>query len=313
MACIGIEIGGSKLQAAIVDAAGRVLCVASDRTPPEGGATAIRNVLAETIERVIGAWGDQEPLTACGVGFGGPVNRDRRTVATSFHVEGWTDFPLGEWIANQFGGLFTTIENDTNAAALAEATTGAGRGSRVVFYSNCGSGIGGGLVIDGQIYHGGGITEMELGHLRIGPEARITEDLASGWSIDRQIRGHVATSPGGVLARLSAGGRADARQLPAAIAADDETALAILDDAARHYATALSHAVHLLAPQVVVLGGGVAEMGELWRERVARHLRPLLMGPMQPGPDVRLAWLGSEVVPVGAALVAAAAVARRLA
>ena len=121
----------------------------------------------------------------------------------------------------------------SNVAAFAEATRGAGRGGRIVVYSNAGSGIGGGLVVDGRLYHGAGVTEMEIGHLRRSLEGGITEDVASGWSIDRRVQEHVAAHPDGPLGRLVAGGRADARLLVTAITAGDPGAAAILDDAAR--------------------------------------------------------------------------------
>lgn len=305
MARIGIEIGGSKLQSVIVADEGTVLLRESDRSPAAAGAAAIRDVLAGQLRRLVAAWHGRGPLDAAGIGFGGPVNRRLGTVAASFHVSGWTDFPLAAWVAEQVGGLPTVLENDTNAAALAEATLGAGRGRRIVVYSNVGSGIGGGLVIDGRLYHGAGVTEMEVGHLRLEPQGGITEDVASGWSIDRRVQDHVAAHAAGPLAELSAAGQPGARALVAAIAAGDRAAAEILDEAARHYALALSHAVQLLAPEVIVLGGGVAEMGEAWRGRVARWLPGFLMPPLQPGPAVLLAALGEDVVPVGAALVAA--------
>lgn len=307
MVTVGVEIGGSKIQSAVVDAAGTILHAEADRAPAAAGAAAIRDVLATQLARLRSAWDGREPLRAVGIGFGGPVNRDRGTVAASFHVSGWTDFPLVDWTSAVFDGLPTCIENDTNAAALAEAVVGAGRDRRIVLYSNVGSGIGGGLVIDGRLYHGGGVTEMEIGHLRLGPEGGITEDVASGWSIDRRVREHVAAYPDGILAR--GGAEAGARQLAEAAAAGDAAAAALLDDVARRYTVALSHAVQLLAPEVIVLGGGVAEMGAAWRDRIARFLPGYLMHPLQPGPAVRLAALGQNVVPVGAALVAA----RRLA
>lgn len=304
MALVGIEIGGSKIQSAVVDVEGRVLVKRADTAPAAAGAAAIRDVLAAQLQGLVADWGDRGPLEAAGIGFGGPVNRRLGTVAASFHVEGWTDFPLAAWVAERLGGLLVVIENDTNAAALAEARLGAGRGSRIVVYSNAGSGIGGGLVIDGRLYHGGGVTEMEIGHLRLSPRGGITEDVASGWSIDRRVREHVAACPAGTLARLAAGGQAGARQLAMAIAAGDADAAAILDDAARHYAVALSHAVQLLAPEVIVLGGGVAEIGAAWRDRVASFLDGFVMTPLRPVADVVLALLGQDVVPVGAALVA---------
>lgn len=309
MVFVGIEIGGSKIQSAIVDRRGHVLAAASGRAPTAGGADAILGLLGDQIGRLRRDWNDREPIAAAGIGFGGPVHRDAGRVVASFHVGGWDGFPLVEWTSHRLGGLPTVLENDTNAAALAEAVLGAGRGMRVVVYSNCGSGIGGGLVIDGRVYHGGGVTEMEVGHLRLGDGRRTTEELASGWSIDRRVRDEVTRDPGGMLASLAAGEPADARLLAKAVAAGDASASGILDEAAMHYATALSHVVHLLSPQVIVLGGGVAELGEAWRMRVAGQLATSIMRPMQPGPDVRLAALGQNVVPIGAALVAASTVA----
>jgi glucokinase len=102
----------------------------------------------------------------------------------------------------------------------------------------------------------------------------------------------------------TAGAVPSARLLPAALAAGDATAQRILDVAAGHYAHALSHVVHLLNPDVIVLGGGVATIGEPWRESVERQLEGFLMTPLRPSPPVRLATLGEDVVPVGVALAA---------
>ncbi len=324
MAYLGIEIGGTKLQSAVVDAAGAVICERTDQVEPARGAAGVRDALALQITdlcghsaRAAGTTGsastaataaERITIDAVGVGFGGPVDRAAGVVAASFHVPGWGGFPLAEWIAERAGGVPVALENDSNAAALAEAILGAGRGANPVLYSNVGSGIGAGLVIDGRIYHGRTPGEVEIGHLRMDPDGTITEDLASGWSIDRQVRDHAATHPDAPLARIAAaaGLTPSARHLAAAITAGDAAAGAILDTAARHYAFALSHAVQLLHPEVIVLGGGVAGIGEPWREAVARHLPGFLMEPFRPGPDVRLSTLGRLVVPVGAALAAAA-------
>lgn len=316
MAHLGIEIGGTKLQSAVVAADGRVIAEREDHVRPEDGAPGIRAALAAQIAALVGD-GGRDPanagdgvIEAVGVGFGGPVDRAAGVVAASFHVEGWGGFPLAAWIAERAGGSPVALENDTNAAALAEATLGAGRGADPVLYSNVGSGIGGGLVIGGRIYHGAPPGEVEIGHLRLSIDGTITEDLASGWALDRLVRGHVAARPESVLASLAAaaGVTPSARLLAAAVAHGDEAAGKILDDAARHYALALSHAVHLLHPEVIVLGGGVATIGEPWRAAVAGHLPGFLMAPFRPGPAVRLSALGRLVVPIGAALVARARV-----
>ena len=306
MPYLGIEIGGTKLQSAIVDAAGNVLLARTDAVAAAEGAETLRRTLGGQLDALLAATPPGTAVEAAGIGFGGPVDRQRGVVAASFHVDGWQEFPLAEWLSRRLGGLPVSLENDANAAALAEACVGAGRGASPVLYSNAGSGIGGGLVIDGRLYHGRPPGEMEIGHLAIGPDGGILEDLASGWSIDAKVRGRVAADPDGPLARVAAGRPADARHLAGAIAAGDEAARSILDEAARSYAWGLSHAVHLLNPEVIVLGGGVAMIGEAWREGVARHLDSFLMKTMRPGPPVRLAALGQSVVPVGAALVGAA-------
>ena len=310
-AALGIEIGGTKLQTALVAPDGRVLARVSDVVDPAGGAEGIRAVLARQLSRAVDeARALGLVIRAAGIGFGGPVDRDRGVVATSFHVGGWGRFPLGPWVAEVLaplvGAVPVLLENDSNAATLGEALAGAGRGARVVVYSNAGSGIGAGLVIDGALYRGRPSGEMELGHVRLARGGGILEDTSAGWALDRKVRAAVAADPDGALARLAAkaGVAPSARLLPAAIASDDATARAILDEAAGFYAHALAHVVQLLNPDAIVLGGGVATIGEPWRESVARQLEPLLMEPFRPAPPVRLAALGEDVVPVGAALAA---------
>ena len=308
---LGIEIGGTKLQSAVVSADGRVLLRRSDRVDPAGGAEGIRTVLACQLAGIVDdAAGNDLAIRAIGIGFGGPVNREQGIVATSFHVGGWGEFPLAAWVAGQvresLGDVPVVLENDSNAAALGEALVGAGRGARVVVYSNAGSGIGSGLVIDGRLYRGRPSGEMELGHLRLVRGAGILEDTSAGWAIDRAVREAVAAEPEGSLARAAAaaGAPPSARLLPAVLAAGDRSAQRILDAAAGPYAHALSHVVHLLNPDVIVLGGGVATIGEPWRGSVARQLEGLLMAPLRPAPPVLLATLGEDVVPVGVALAA---------
>jgi glucokinase len=309
-AAIGIEIGGTKLQSAVVTSAGRVLHRRIDRIDPAAAATGICTSLSAQLAALLAApLPDGLDLAAVGIGFGGPVDRTRGRVATSFHVAGWGRFPLADWVREQLpdgrASLPVLIENDANAAALGEALVGAGAGSRSVFYTNAGSGIGAGLVIDGVLFHARDRGEMELGHLRLRPGPDILESLASGWALDRRIRDHVQARPAGDLARAAgSAAAASARLLHRAVASGDAAATAILDDAAGHYAHALSHVVHLLDPDVIVLGGGVAEIGAPWRDAVARQLAPLLMETMLPAPPVRLAALGADVVPVGAALAA---------
>jgi glucokinase len=301
MAYLGIEIGGTKLQVAVVGEGGVVLECRRAVVDAAAGAAALRGELGRLLGELVASGAD---LRGVGVGFGGPVDRVAGTVATCHQVSGWSGFPLAAWVADRTG-LPTALENDSNAAALAEAVVGAGRGFPVVAYSNVGSGVGAGLVLHGRIHHGRPPGEMELGHVRLGADGPVVEAVVSGWSLDREVRAAVAKEPQGALA--AAGTPPSARCLGPAIAAGDPAAVAIVDRAARQYALGLSHVVHLINPDVIVLGGGVAKIGEPWRAAVASHLDGFVVEALRPPPPVRLSALGDAVVPVGAALVAARA------
>lgn len=301
MALLGVEIGGTKLQVAAVSPAGAVHEARGAAVDPSAGAAAVLESLAGLLaDHAIQRHG---PFEAVGVGFGGPVDRVAGTVAACHQVAGWSGCPLGAWITGRTG-LPAVIENDTNVAALAEAIRGAGRGHDSVVYSNAGSGVGGGWVRGGRMHHGRLPGEMELGHLRLSLDGPTVEEAVSGWSLDRQVAAAVGRHPDGILASMASGATPSARLLGPAVAAGDPVAATILGQAARAYALGLSHVVHLLNPDVIVLGGGVATIGEPWRTAVAAHLEGFVVPALRPAPPVRLAMLGDLVVPVGAALAA---------
>jgi glucokinase len=297
---LAVEIGGTKLQIVVGTADGRILARQRFAVDPRGGAAGIRARIAEALPAIIGQW---RPC-AVGVGYGGPVDRRTGRVVTSHHVPGWEGFPLGAWLAD-VAGVPVVVDNDANVAALGEALFGAGRGCDPVFYVTLGSGVGGGLVYHGQIFHGSGMGEAEIGHLRLDTTGQIVEDRCSGWSLDRRIRAAVVGAADGPLARLVGGDPGhETRHLGAALAEGDPLAAEILDDAASLLGLALSHVSHLCHPEVIVLGGGVAILGEPLRNAVAVHLRRCLMEALLPGPRVSLAALCEDAVPVGALALA---------
>jgi glucokinase len=300
-AFFGIEIGGTKLQLHAFSADAVTLARRRAEVRPNAEASGIR---AQILSELAALRRNYAPA-AVGIGFGGPVDWRTGIIARSFHVEGWTHFALGPWLAGELKDIPVFVENDANVAALAEALHGAGRGANPVLYSNSGSGIGAGLVIGGRLYHGRPPGELELGHLRLDAAGRTVQDLASGWALDLRVQREAASCPKGHIASLLAANPGKgAHVLAAALVERDAAANVILHDTARHYALALSHAIHLLHPEVVVLGGGVSLLGEPWREAVARHLPDFLMDAFKPGPRVLLSALGESVVPLGAAMLA---------
>lgn len=299
----GIEIGGTKLQVVLGGPGGTIrqrqrLPVDRDR-----GAEGIR----AGIEATFRAW--NVVPAAVGVGFGGPVDWQTGRIATSHQVEGWSGFGLGDWLTEGLG-CPAFVENDANVAALAEAVAGAGKAYANVFYVTLGSGVGGGLVVDGRLYHGAVPGETEVGHLRLDRAGTTLESRCSGWAVDKRIREAVGQHPGSMLAALAGStSPGEARFLAPALERGDPLAQSILQETAADLAFGLSHVVHLLHPEVIILGGGLSLLGEPLRAAVQDQLPRLLMESFRPGPLIATARLGEAAVPVGALVLAGARLA----
>jgi glucokinase len=300
MEFVGVEIGGTKLQLVLGDEGGEIhdrrkLVVESNR-----GAAGIREQIRQALPGLV----QQRRIQAVGVGFGGPVDWRTGKICRSHQIEGWSEFDLGHWLGD-LAGAPVVADNDANVAALGEATHGAGVGFNPVFYVTLGSGVGGGLVLDGDIYHGAMPGESEIGHVRLDRSGTIVEARCSGWAVDARIRELNHKEPAGLLARLcgkKVGG--EARHLAVAIEQGDAAAKRILAETAEDLAFGLSHVVHLFHPELIVLGGGLSGIGEPLRRAVEGELRRSIMEAFAPGPRVVLAALGEDAVPVGALCLA---------
>ena len=231
-------------------------------------------------------------------------------ICCSHQIEGWSEFDLAGWLREQTQSP-VFVDNDANVAALGEVLNGAGVGHNPVFYVTLGSGVGGGLVVGGGIYHGATPGESEIGHVRLDRSGATVESRCSGWAVDARIRELKGKEPGGKLASLIGDERGgEARHLASAIKQGDATANQVLRELAEDLAFGLSHVVHLFHPQVIVLGGGLAGVGEPLRAAVESAVRRFTMEAFAPGPGIRLAALGEDAVPVGALHLARAGLAR---
>jgi len=297
MGCyLGIEIGGTKLQFLVGDQTGCVLERRKLAVEAGKGAVGIREQMKRALPELTGSDGIQ----AVGVGFGGPVDWRTGKICRSHQIEGWSEFDLAGWL-RQLLGAPVAVDNDANVGALGEARHGAGRGFNPVFYVTLGSGVGGGLAVDGKIYHGASPGESEIGHVRLDRQGTIVESRCSGWAVDARIRELKTKEPGSVLARMigdTKGG--EARQLTAALQQGDAAAQRILQETAEDLAFGLSHVAHLFHPEIIILGGGLSSVGEPLRAAVETALRGFTMEAFAPGPRVALAALGEDAVPAGA-------------
>ncbi len=299
----GIEIGGTKLQIVVghQNASPSTGWIIDERfryaVSHAKGAEGIRRHIETALKTLI-----HQDIAATGIGFGGPINRRTGKIACSHQIEGWSEFPIVDWIQSLLN-VPTFVDNDANIAAYGEALHGAGTGFDPVFYVTLGSGVGGGLVARHQIYHGAVPGESEIGHVRLDKTGRIVEESCSGWAVDKKIRQAICKNKDSRLAQLITQANAkagEAQFLEAALQAKDALAEQILDETTEDLAFGLSHMVHLLHPEVIVLGGGLSLVGEPLRAAVAQHLDQFVMHAFSPRPVVALAKLGEDAVPIGA-------------
>ncbi len=309
---LGIEIGGTKLQLGVGSGLGPPLVARLQQAvPPRADAEWIRNEICRLAAFLL----ERYPVQAVGIGFGGPVEYESGSTIISHQVPGWERFPLRQWAQSQWGRP-VMVANDADSAGLAEAIFGAGRGRKVVFYTNVGSGIGGALVFEGRLFCGGSGVAAEIGHLRPGLQAdspdKDVESLASGWAIARGLREKLRDSNpetpevADLLARC--GHRVeklDTRTIAEAARNGNRLAQEAFEEACRVYGWAIAQMVTLIAPNVVVVGGGVSLAGEeVWftplRRYVDQYVFPQLRGRFEIVP----AALGEEVVVHGAIALA---------
>ena len=308
---LGIEIGGTKLQVVTGDITGQITQRFRYAVDPEQGADGILAQIATTIRQL------PEPPQAIGVGFGGPVDWQTGRIATSHQIGGWSGVDLANWLQQQVPGTLVRVENDANVAALGEARKGVATGFSRVFYVTLGSGVGGGMVIDRQLYHGAMPGEAEIGHLWLVPPSdtidgksmpgQTIEQTVSGWAVDQQIRDLIPQLPDDSALKMAvqqahAAGSIgkEARFLHPAYEASDPVARMLIEQIGSVLALGLSHVVHLFHPDAIVLGGGLSLIGEPLRASVRQTLPRFVMKTFHPAPIVLLAKLGEDAVPVGA-------------
>ena len=289
--CIGVDVGGTTVKLGICDADGHVHgrgSVATDKTAPpavmlERIAVAARKLIA-----------DAGPARACGVGTPGPLDPDRRTLRRANHLPLWNDIAIPDILGAQLG-IPVVLENDGNCAAWGEAQVGVGRGARAIVLFTLGTGVGGGIVLDGELWTGVGGAAGAFGHLVVDPHGPLClcgqhgclEQYASATSVARRF------------------GRGAAFDAFAAAESGDADGQAAVMEACEALAAAIAGTIHTLQPDVVVLGGGMAAAGDALLlpvcDGVRRRVRPAWLERTR----IVLASLGSDAGWIGAALWAA--------
>jgi len=304
---VGVDVGGTKIAAGVVDEDGKLIASTRRETP----ATDTHLVL-EGIADAVRELRTAHDVTAVGIGAAGFVDAGRARVLFAPNLA-WRDEDLGPALSSQLG-LPVVVENDANAVAWAESRFGAGRDHDDLIAITVGTGIGGGLVTGGRLLRGGFGVAAEIGHITMVPYGRrcgcglqgCWEQYGSGRALvteAREIARHSPAFAAGLLA--TAGGDPEGitgEMVTANAQQGDVGGLHCFDEIGRWIGLGLAQLAAVLDPSLFVLGGGVSSAGELLRERVENVFRGNLTGRgHRPVAEVRIAELGWESGMVGAA------------
>ena len=318
---LGIEIGGTKLQLGVGPDDGKLRGLWRGTVDVAAGPEGIRRQIVVAVPELLAKAGtERSDLRGVGIGFGGPIDDATRTVIKSHQIEGWDNFPLANWIS-EVVGLPAALGNDADVAGLAEALHGAGKGLSPIFYITIGSGIGGGFIINGEIYRGCGRGAAEIGHLRLlagewtqdgqwdTEEEQTLESVASGWALGWLAQVSAKHNPREYEALLHLAGddvnKITSQHLCEAARQGHRSVQALLEMPLFYLTHSICYVITLLCPRRIVIGGGVSLMGEkLLFEPLRRRVAERVFKPFAGLTDIVPAALGEEVVVHGAIALA---------
>lgn len=310
---IGVDLGGTKIDSILVDQNNVPLDNVEMLTCPEEGKDAvIERIIASINKLAAGLPRGVDDVRAIGVGSPGPLNKEKGTVVDAPNLR-WKDVPVTS-VVRAATGLPVYLENDANVAALAENRMGAGRGTKNMVYVTVSTGIGSGLILDGRLYSGTTGAAGELGHVTVVPDGPMCgcgnrgclESLASGTAIARRAK-EVASRAAGAGILAAAEGKIekiDAVLVSCCAEAGDPMAIAILRNAFEYLGIAVANIVNLLNVEMVVIGGGVSNIGDVLFDTVRRAVDLRAFPFMAKDAKIVPAALGVDAGMLGAACYA---------
>jgi glucokinase len=271
---IGVDLGGTKMHAAAVDENGALLHDEREKTLPEEGPDAVIGRIADLCRRINLALGvPHSELRAVCIGVPGGVDDAAGMVDKAPNLK-WEKVPLAHLLSSSLGGVKVFLDNDVRVAVLGEHAYGCGRGTRTMVGIFVGTGIGGGVVVDGKIHMGQRGVAGELGHMVVKPKGPrcpcgkrgCIEALASRTSMERDVREMIAAGHKSSVIKIMKKGdrvRLTSSVIAKALAKEDPVMTKVVKRAQHHLAVAVSNVANLLDPEVIVIGGGIAErLGE---------------------------------------------------
>jgi len=305
---IGIDVGGTKVLGGVVSPTGEILATARRDTPREGG-----KVLTQAIADVATELSSKYPVDSIGVSAAGFISSDRQTILATPNIAGWNGVNLVNELT-QIIGKRIVLENDANSAAWGEFKFGAGRGRKDLMMLTLGTGVGGGLILDGSVFRGAFGIGAELGHLRIVPDGHLCgcgirgclEQYASGSALMRHAREAISASPDLARNLLARGDGTleglKGHHITEAARDEDPVALAAFNTMASYLGAGIASLCTVIDPSCIALGGGVIDAGEIFLAPTRKAALSLIpFSGKHPFPEIVAAELGNNAGLVGVA------------
>jgi glucokinase len=305
---VGVDLGGTKICAAVVNFMGQVICKATLPTEAEKGEKFILNRMIKIIEKVIGECKvDRKKVVGVGIGSPGPLDIDKGEIICTPNLP-FRNFNIVKPIKDNFK-IPVYLDNDANAAALGEYMFGAGKGSKNMVFITVSTGIGGGAILNGKIYRGNTKNALEVGHMTLEKEGPLcncgnygcAEVLASGTAIAREGKRAVKI---GECTSLSKYKDITSKEVFKEAELGDEVSKNILDRALNYLGICVANVVTCFDPEVVVIGGGVSKGGSIVLSKVKQVVKKRCFQSTSENTKILSALLGEDSGAIGAAALA---------
>ena len=310
-----VDIGGTKVAAGFVDCDGNILCSTREPMIADRDADTAFACVRNTLDRLFAENPEVRPASI-GISAPGPLDPRTGVILNPPNLPCWRNYPLQQKLGEAYG-LPTVIENDANAAALAEQRWGAGKDYRIVFYATLGTGVGSGLILDGKIYNGGMGTAPEAGHITIdfrGPRCGCgkrgcVEGLTSGPAIANRARQILSgTKVASLLLELAGGdaSRITAETVAMAWRSGDPIATETLRITAEMWAVWFGCIIDVLEPEIIVIGGGMGKLAAAWFDYIRKEIPSWSLNQRAAEIPIALARYSADAGIAGAAALCAA-------
>jgi glucokinase len=311
---IGFDLGGTKMLSAVFDEEYRIIGRAKRKTNAEHGEDRVLSDMIEAIkESLEDAKRDPESVTSIGIASPGALDRAKGVIVMTPNMS-FRDFPIGELLKKEFG-VPVLLENDVNAGTYGEFVRGAAQGYRHVLGVFPGTGIGGGIVLDGKLYRGASGNAGEIGHMIIQTDGRLcgcgqrgcVEAMASKTALAKDAVALASSGNSPTLFELAGTDfkKYKSKVFAKAIEKGDDAVIELVDRSAWHLGIAMANLVNVLSPEIIVIGGGLVEkLGKDYVRKAESSMRAHAMESLVQGVHVVEASLGDDAVILGAASLA---------